>query len=89
MVELLVVMIDTIQREKFEILDDSYKAHVVVHYYGPPCAIFGEKREQFKIEVKGKEIGDVIDSEFFGPDKPEFSVRYRMARRMDFPSIKI
>jgi hypothetical protein len=74
---------------KFEISDDSYKAQVVVHYYGPPRAIFGEKREQFKIEVKGKVIGDVIDSEVFRPDKPEFSVRYRMTRRMDLPSIKI
>lgn len=73
---------------KFEISDASYTAHVVVHYYGPPRPIFGEKREQFEIEVKGKVREDVIDAEVLRPDKPNFSVQYRMTRRMNLPTIK-
>ena len=63
-----------------------YKAEINVHYYGPPRAIFGERREDFKIEVTG-ELGDgVIDAHVIRPDKPEVTVTYRMTRRMDLPA---
>ena len=74
---------------KFKISDDNYNAHVVVHYFGPPRAIFGDKREQFEIEVKGKVREDIIDAEVVRPDRPEFGVKYRMTRRMDLPTEKI
>lgn len=70
---------------RYSVSSNTYQAKVVVHYYGPPRAIFGEKREKFEIKVTGKLEDGVIDAQVDRPDRPEFSVRYRMTRRMDLP----
>ena len=63
----------------------AYEAAVDVHYYGPPPTIFGEARDQFEIEVTGKLQDGVIDAQAIRCDKPQFSVHYRMTKRMDLP----
>ncbi len=70
----------------YSVTDSTYKAGVEVHYYGPPRAIFGEKREQFGIEVEGKLGDDVIDGQIVRSDRPQSVVEYRMTRRMDIPA---
>ena len=69
----------------YSVSGDTYRAKILVHYYGPPRAIFGERKEQFEIEVAGELKEDVIEAEVVRPDKPEFSVAYRLRRRMDLP----
>ena len=72
----------------YSVSGDAYRAQVSVHYYGPPRAIFGEKMEQFSIEVTGK-LGDgVIDAQVVRSDKPEFKMEYRMTKRMDLPAAR-
>ena len=71
---------------KYSVSGNTYKAEVDVHYYGPPRAIFGEKRENFKIEVVG-ELGEgAIKGRVVRSDVPDFLVDYRMTRRMDLPA---
>ena len=68
----------------YDVSGNTYKAEVFVHYYGPPRAIFGERREQFEINVTGELGEDVIDAQILRRDsKPQFAVQYRMTRRMD------
>ena len=70
----------------YSVSGNTYKAKIYVHYYSPPRAIFGERKDQFEIEVTG-EVGEgVIDAEVVRPDKSELGVTYRMTRRMDLPT---
>jgi hypothetical protein len=72
---------------RYSVTDNIYKADIVVHYYGPPRSIFGEKQERFEIEVKG-EVGDgVIEARVERSDRPQFEVEYRLTKRMDLPSV--
>ena len=70
----------------YSVVGDSYRAEIIVHYHGQPRAIFGEKREQFEIVVTGTLKNGVIEAQIDRSDRPEFSVRYRMTRRMGLPS---
>ena len=69
----------------YSLTDDAYQADVMVHYYGPPRAIFGEEREQFEIAVKGKLADGIIEGEIVRSDRPQSFVAYRMTKRMDVP----
>ena len=71
---------------KYSVSDSTYRAQIVVHYYGPPRAIFGEKKEEFKIEVVGEIRDGSINAEVIRSDKPNFSVQYHMTKRMDLPT---
>ena len=70
----------------YNVSGNTYEAKVVVHYYGPPRAIFGERKDQFEIEVAGEVGEDVIEAQVVRLDKPKLSVTYRMRRRMDLPA---
>lgn len=70
----------------YSLLGDSYRAQIVVHYHGQPRAIFGEKRERFEIVVSGTSKNGVIEAQIDREDRPQFSVRYRMTRRMGLPT---
>lgn len=64
----------------------KYEAEMTVTYYGPPKVIFGDQQEHYKVKVKGKFKEDVIEAELVRPDKAEYTVRYRMTKRMDLPT---
>jgi hypothetical protein len=73
---------------KYSISGNIYKAEILVHYYGPPRVIFGEKQEQFEIVVTGELREGVIDAEIVRVDgNPHFRVEYRMTRRMGLPAV--
>ena len=38
----------------YSVSGNTYKAKIYVHYYSPPRAIFGERKDQFEIEVTGE-----------------------------------
>ncbi len=69
----------------YQIAGDQFTAQVSVNYYGPPRAIFGEKSENFEIELKGTLGNGVIEAQISRRDKPEFNVQYRLTRRIDIP----
>ena len=71
---------------KYTLSGNTYAAEIVVHYYGPPRAIFGETRERFEIKVKGELRDGVIDAQVDRPDRSQFKAQYRMTRRMDLPA---
>ncbi len=71
----------------YGVSDGNYHAEVQVHYYGPPRAIFGEKRDRFRLEVKGKLDDDIIDGHIVPSDKPQSTVSYRMTKRLDIPDV--
>ena len=70
---------------RYSLSGDVYRAEVKVHYYGPPRAIFGEKREEFSIEVVGTLGEGVIEAEVVRPGKEVFKVSYRLTKRMELP----
>ena len=73
---------------EYSVSGNTYTADILVHYYGPLRTIFGESREEFRVQVTG-EIGDgVIEARVVRREKPEFDVHYRMTRRMDLPAGK-
>ena len=72
----------------YSVTGDTYKASVVVNYYGPPRTIFGENKQEFDIEVSGTIGESVIDARIVRSDKTGSPVKYRMTRRMDVPKIK-
>ena len=69
----------------YNISGNAYKAKISVHYYVPPRAIFGEKKDQFEIEVAGEVGDDLIEAQVVRPDQPKFSVAYRLRKRMELP----
>lgn len=71
---------------RYRLEGDAYEASVAVHYYGPPRAVFGEKKEEFEIQVTGTLKDGVIEATVVRPDRPEFAMQYRMTRRMDLPA---
>ena len=70
----------------YNVSGTAYKARIHVSYYAAPRAIFGERLEEFEIEVTGEVGDDMINAQVVRPDKPEFSVTYRMRRRADLPA---
>ena len=70
---------------RYRVSGGTYEAAVDVHYYGPPRTIFGESRDQFEIEVKGKLKDGVIDGQVARRDKTAFDVHFRMTKRMGLP----
>jgi hypothetical protein len=61
----------------------KFKANLNVNYYGPPRVIFGDRQEKLEIKVTGKIKKNVINGEIVRPDKPQYTVRYRLTKRMD------
>jgi len=71
----------------YEVDGEQYHAHVHVHYYGPPRAIFSEIKSDFRIIVRGKVTDEsLIEAEIVRSDRPHPTVVYRMTKRMDLPS---
>jgi len=71
---------------RYSVSEKAFEAEIICHYYGPPRTIFGETREQFEITVSGQ-LGDgVIDTKITRPDREEFSVEFRLTKRMDLPA---
>ena len=69
----------------YRVSGNTYTADIDVHYYGPPRAVFGEKRSLFKIHVTGEIKDEMIEATVERPDRPGFSLEYHMTRRMDLP----
>ncbi len=69
----------------YSVSGNAYKAKIHVNYYDAPRAIFGEKRGEFEIEVTGDVGDDVIKAQVVRPDKPAFTLFYRLRRRADPP----
>lgn len=67
----------------------KFKAEMIVTYYGPPRVIFGEKQEKYQVKIKGKVKENVIEADMFRPEKTQFSVNYRLTKRMDLPKNKL
>ena len=70
----------------YSVSGTTYEAKISVTYYTAPRAIFGERKEQFDIEVTGELQDDVINAQVTRPDKPEFGVAYCLHRRADLPT---
>ena len=71
---------------RYDVSGNTMNAKMVVHYYGPPRTVFGEEQERFDIEIEGK-IGDgMIDGQVIRPDKTQYTLAYRLTKRMDLPS---
>ena len=73
---------------EYSVSGNTYTAEILVHYYGPPRTVFGEKREEFRIQITGEIEDGVIDARVARPDRPDYDVHYRMTRRMDLPTAK-
>ncbi|MEM7223080.1 MAG: GrlR family regulatory protein [Pseudomonadota bacterium] len=72
---------------RYRLDGSAFRAEVAVQYYGPPRAIFGDKRETFDIQVAGELSDDVIDATISRDDRPGYDVQYRLTRRIDIPPV--
>jgi hypothetical protein len=69
----------------YSLTGNKVKARIMVHYYGPPRAVFGEAKEQFTIELEGEWDGEEINGVIRRPDRPQFDLQIRLTKRMDLP----
>lgn len=65
---------------------DSFEANWEVKYFGPPRAVFGEAKEKISLKVSGRFNDGVIEAELSRPDRPGYSLHYRLTKRMDLPA---
>ena len=70
----------------YRVKGKKFSASWKVKYFGPPRTVFGEAKEEITLKVKGKIDGDVIKAELSRPDKPKYSLHYRLTKRLDLPS---
>lgn len=68
---------------KYEAAGATVEAQMVIHYYGPPRTVFGEKRERFEVLMTGELEEGVISGRIAQPDRPDFTMEYRLTKRMD------
>ena len=61
---------------------DRVTAELKVYYYGPPRTVFGEKSEEFTIDLDGTVQEGVIDATVSRGDKAQLELQYRLTRRM-------
>ena len=71
----------------YRVSGDQVTAELKIHYYGPPRTAFGEKSEQFTIDMDAKLSGDVLEGMVSRRDKgANFELQYRLTKRMDLPT---
>jgi hypothetical protein len=65
---------------------DEVKAELMVHYYGPPRAVFGEAKEEFTTVIVGTRKEGEINGTVRRPDKPQFDLQIRLTKRLELPA---
>ncbi len=65
---------------------DKVTAVFTAHYYGPPRAVFGERREENTIELDGTVAEREINGVIRRPDSSRFDLQIRLTKRMDLPT---
>ena len=69
----------------YSVSGDRVTAELKVHYYGPPRTVFGEKSEEFTINLDGTVQEGVFDGTVNRDDKAQFELQYRLTRRIGLP----
>ena len=70
----------------YNVSESQVTAEFKIHYYGPPRTVFGEKSEEFTVQMNGTIRDDVIDGLVSRPDKEHLELQYRLTKRMDLQS---
>ena len=65
---------------------NDFEADWKVSYLGRPRTLFGEAKEEITLEVSGTVENDMIDARLSRPDRPGYSLRYRLKKRMNLPA---
>ena len=65
----------------YSVLDGKIEAEFKIHYYGPPRTVFGEKNEEFSVQMKGTIKDDVIEGIVSRRDKANLDLQYRLTKR--------
>ncbi len=69
----------------YSVSGDRVTAELKVHYYGPPRTVFGEKSEEFTINLDGTVQEGVFVGTVNRDDKAQFELQYRLTRRIGLP----
>ncbi len=64
---------------------DAVKLTLMVNFHGTPRTVFGEREEEFTLQLEGTRSGDTITGTYFRTDKPRMTLDFRATRRADFP----
>ena len=70
----------------YNVSESQVSAEFKIHYYGPPRTVFGEKNEEFTVQMNGTISDGVIDGLVSRPDKEHLELQYRLTKRMDLQS---
>ena len=70
----------------YSLSGDQVTAEFKIHYYGPPRTVFGEKNEEFTVQLNATMGDGVIDGLVSRPDKEHLELQYRLTKRMDLQS---
>lgn len=65
---------------------DRVTGEMTIYYYGPPRTVFGEKSEQFTIDMDATVKDGVIEGTVNRRDRDSFPLQYRLTKRMDLPA---
>ena len=67
----------------YRVSDDKIEAEFRIHYYGPPRTVFGEKKEEFSVHMKGTVHEDSIEGTVSRRGKANLDLQYRLTKRRD------
>ncbi len=71
---------------KFSAAATEIRAEVrAVHYQGEARDAFGGNETDYTVQLRGKQVGEVIEGEMYKTDKPQNTLRLRMTRRAELP----
>lgn len=65
---------------------DRVTGELKIHYYGPPGALFGERKVESVVQLEATVTGDMMQGLVIRPDKPSSDLQYRLHRRTDLQS---
>ena len=69
----------------YKVTDERINAELKIHYYGPPRTVFGEKSEEFTVQMDAIIKDGTIDGMLSRRDKANMDLQYRLPKRMALP----
>lgn len=70
----------------YRVTGNEFEADWQIKYLGRPRTLFGEAKEEITLKVSGTVENDMIDAKLTRPDRPGYSLRYRLKKRLDLPA---
>ncbi len=68
---------------RYSLSDGKIRIESVIHYFGEPRTVFGERRAEYTVVIEGETDDGGIEGMMSRPDRPQFKLEVRMTRMLD------